>query len=52
MLTNVINNVRETKEDYYSNLNVEDIADNKLFWRTVKPLFSEKTKPNEKITLV
>ena len=24
----------------------------KQFWRTVKPLFSEKTKSNEKITLV
>ena len=27
-------------------------VDNKQFWRTVKPLFSDKTKSNEKITLV
>ena len=44
--------LRKTKKDYYANLNVNDIVDNKQFWRTVKPLFSDKTKSNEKITLV
>ena len=44
--------LRKTKKDYYANLNVKDIVDNKQFWRTVKPLFSGKTKSNEKITLV
>ena len=44
--------LRKTKKDYYVNLNVKDIVDNKQFWRTVKPLFSDKTKSNEKITLV
>ena len=33
-------------------MNVKDIVDNKQFWRTVRPLFSDKTKSNEKITLV
>ena len=33
-------------------MNVKHIVDNKQFWRTVKPLFSDKTKSNEKITLV
>ena len=28
------------------------MADNKQFWRTVKPLLSDKSKSNEKITLV
>ena len=42
--------LRKTKKDYYANLNVKDIVDNKQFWRTVKPLFSDKTKSNEKIT--
>ena len=28
------------------------MADNKQFWRTVKPLLSAKSKSNEKITLV
>ena len=44
--------LRKTKKDYYANLNAKDIADNKQFWRTVKPLFSDKTKSNQKITLV
>ena len=43
--------LRKTKKDYYANLNVKDIVDNKQFWRTVKPLFSDKAKSNEKITL-
>ena len=37
---------------YYANLNEKDLTDNKQFWRTVKPLFSDKIKSSEKITLV
>ena len=37
---------------HYANLNHKDIADNKQFWRTVKPLLSNKSKSNEKITVV
>ena len=44
--------LRKTKKDHYANFNVKDIVDNKQFWRTSKPLFSDKTKSNEKITLV
>ena len=33
-------------------MNVKDIVDNKQFWRTIKPLFSDKTNSNEEITLV
>ena len=44
--------LRKTKKDYYANLNEKDIADNKKFWQTVKPLFSDKVKSKEKITLV
>ena len=44
--------LRKNKKDCYANLNVKDIVDNKQFWRTVKPLFSDKTKSNEKITLL
>ena len=40
------------KKKYYPNLNHKDIADNKQFWRTVKPLLSDKSKSNNKITLV
>ena len=44
--------MRKAKKNYYANLNQKDIADNKQFWRTVKPLLSDKSKSNEKITLV
>ena len=44
--------LRKTKKYYYTNLNEKDIADNKRFWRTAKPLLSDKTKPSEKIALV
>ena len=49
---NYVSLLRKTKKDYYVNLNVKDVVDNKQFWRTVKPLFSDKTKSNEKITLL
>ena len=41
----------KTKKDYYANLNEKDIADNKKFWQTGKPLFSDKVQSKEKITL-
>ena len=44
--------LRKTKKDYCANLNEKDIADNKKFWQTVKPLFSDKVKSKEKINLV
>ena len=44
--------LRKTKKNHYANLNQKDITDNKQFWRTVKPLLSDKSKLNEKITLV
>ena len=44
--------LRKTKTNYYANLNEKDITDNQQFWRTVKPLLSDKIKLSEKITLV
>ena len=41
--------LRKTKKKYDTKLNEKDIADNKQFWRTVKPLLSDKTEPREKI---
>ena len=43
---------REAKSDYYSNLNPSSITDNKKFWKTAKPLFSEKVMSMESTTLV
>ena len=44
--------LRKTKKDYFANSNAKDIVNNKQFGRTVKPLLSDKTKSNEKSTLV
>ena len=44
--------LRKTKKQYYANLSEKDVADNKKFWKTVKPFLSDKLKSNEKITLV
>ena len=34
--------LRETKKRYYENLNETFVVDNKLFWKEVKPLLSDK----------
>ena len=44
--------IKKTTRSFYSNLNVNKIADNKSFWKTVKPSFTEKTLEDEKIVLV
>ena len=33
-------------------MNISDITDNKKFWRTVKPILSDKGQSNLKITLI
>ena len=43
--------LRKTKINYYGNLNVKDITDNKKFWKTVKPFPSGKSKTSDKIHL-
>ena len=44
--------IRKGKKEYYDSLHVKDITDNKKFWKTVKPLFSDKSKSRRTITLV
>ena len=41
--------LRKTKINYYGNLNVKNITDNKKFWKTVKPFLSDKSKTSDKI---
>ena len=43
---------RKRKREYYQNLSVENVCDNKKFWKVVKPLLSNKIMSSEKITLV
>ena len=44
--------LQKSKTNYYGNLNEKDLTDKKQFWRTVKPLLSDKIKSPEKITLL
>ena len=43
---------KKERKKYYSNLNLNDITDNKKFWKTIKPMFSNKEQTGKKITLV
>ena len=44
--------LQQKKQKYYENVNLSSITDNKLFWKTVSPLFTEKNRSrNNKITL-
>ena len=44
--------VRKEKKAFYSNLDPKLLTDNKKFWKTVQPLFSEKYFISKKITLL
>ena len=37
-----VNLLRKTKKDYFNDLNIKNITDNKAFWKTIKPYFSNK----------
>ena len=43
--------VRKAKWDYYNKLDHKELADNKNFWKTVKPFFTDKGVNNEKMLL-
>ena len=43
---------KKKKKKYHSRLNVKDITDSKKFWKTVKPLISDKCKVSNNINLV
>ena len=47
-----MNLLRNSKRQYFSNINVSDVADSKSFWKSVKPYFSNKGSNSNKITLV
>ena len=42
---------RREKRNYYNNLDISLVTDNKKFWKTVKPFFSDKLQTNNKIVL-
>ena len=43
---------KKERKKFYSNLELNKITDNKLFWKTIKPLLSEKCIQSSKISLV
>ena len=40
--------LRKSKREYYSNLDVMNITDNKMFWKTVKRFLSDKVAATQK----
>ena len=44
--------LRKNKREYSQNLSVENVCDNKKFWKVVKPMLSNKIMSSEKIALV
>ena len=43
---------KKERKKYYSRLNIKNIIDSKKFWKTVKPLISDKFNVSNKINLV
>ena len=44
--------LRKTKEEYFENINVKDINDNKRLWKTIKSFFSKKGLNTNKLMLI
>ena len=44
--------LRNEKKNFYSSLDTKAVTDNRTFWKTVKPLLSEKVTKHSKINLV
>ena len=40
-----------TKKEHFNNLDTKKVIDNKTFWRTVVPTFSNKNSKSDKIIL-
>ena len=43
---------KKAKKEYFERLNIKTVCDDKRFWRTVKPYFTDKQKKSDKIILV
>ena len=44
--------IRQAKKQYFNNLNTHNVTDNKTFWKTVKPLLTDKIETKSSITLI
>ena len=47
-----VNLLRKEKNNYFNNIDLKLIIDNKKIWNTIKPLFSDKQNISRKITLI
>ena len=47
-----VNLLRKEKKNYFNNIDLKRITDNKQFWKTIKPFFSDKHNISRKITLI
>ena len=47
-----LNILQKNKKEYFNNLNIKQVLDNKLLWKCIKPFFNEKEYSFPKITLV
>ena len=46
------NLIKWEKKKFFSNIITRDIIDNKTFWKTIKPLITDKVQTKSKITLI
>ena len=43
--------LRKTKRSYYRSLNLKDLKDNRKFWTTMKPIFTDTVQVCQSVTL-
>ena len=46
-----LNLLKESQAHHFNNLSVKDVTENKRFWKTVKPFFTDITKNSNNIIL-
>ena len=46
-----LNLLKESKTHHFDNLNVKDLTENKRFWKTIKPFFTDETRNSNNIIL-
>ena len=44
--------LRKIKRSYFEQINIKDIIDNKKFWKTIKPFFSNEGLNSNKLMLI
>ena len=44
--------LKKVKKEYYENLDLQNVTDTKRFWKTVKPVFGNKVKTCNTISLI